>query len=431
MGDRTHPAGSQGPAILRNMRLPTGAREHAWGNREVSETAVGKQSSRVPALDGLRGAAALVVVFHHLSLLFGSVNATYFAPRSAEAHPPAWSLDWWVTSTPAQLLVAGPQAVLVFFVLSGLVVALPVLTRPTFSWISYYPQRLTRLYVPAAASVVLALAIRAVADALAAPGAAPAMAVGTSWQDVIGGLDLAFGNLSINVPLWSLRWEVVFSVALPLFVVLAVAGRSKWLILTVLASAAAIIGNLNPSLTSFVFLPVFFIGTVIAVKFSSIRDWAANPNRTHRIKWIGFVTIVISILLTTSHATVVGLFPGKFRLQEAAASVEFVGCIGLVLVAAFWRPAARVLSQTFFQWLGRISFSLYLVHAPIIVAAYTIIGPGRPWTTVGAALVVSLVVAESFCRLVEIPSHKLSRRMGASSSSAMTEWFRPSDRLAR
>ncbi len=47
---------------------------------------------------------------------------------------------------------------LVFFVLSGLVVALPAL-RKGFSWRAYYPARLARLYLPIWGSLALAAAL--------------------------------------------------------------------------------------------------------------------------------------------------------------------------------------------------------------------------------------------------------------------------------
>jgi peptidoglycan/LPS O-acetylase OafA/YrhL len=62
-----------------------------------------------------------------------------------------------VLSTPAHLLVAVPEAVLVFFVLSGFVVALPIIRKPSFDWMSYYVQRTLRLYLPSIASVLLAV----------------------------------------------------------------------------------------------------------------------------------------------------------------------------------------------------------------------------------------------------------------------------------
>lgn len=84
------------------------------------------QTGRLPALDGLRGVAALVVVAFHVLLLSPS-----FADR-AEAGPGLRPADpsWWLTHAPLYLLWAGQQAVFLFFVLSGFVLTLSALGRP-------------------------------------------------------------------------------------------------------------------------------------------------------------------------------------------------------------------------------------------------------------------------------------------------------------
>jgi peptidoglycan/LPS O-acetylase OafA/YrhL len=50
--------------------------------------------------------------------------------------------------TPLHLVWAGPEAVLVFFVLSGLVLSAATQGRSDFRWSAYYPSRLMRLYLP-------------------------------------------------------------------------------------------------------------------------------------------------------------------------------------------------------------------------------------------------------------------------------------------
>ena len=82
---------------------------------------------RAPALDGLRGWAALVVLLHHSLLTVPAVASTYLSNTSEGP---------WVqmaTSTPLHLVWAGPEAVIVFFVLSEVVRVLAHQRRPALA----------------------------------------------------------------------------------------------------------------------------------------------------------------------------------------------------------------------------------------------------------------------------------------------------------
>lgn len=110
--------------------------------------------NRLRELDGLRGLAALIVLFYHISLTYPSLAVPYYA------QPVEGPLAFALTYTPLHLLRDGRMAVYIFFVLSGLVLALPVLARGrAYPWLAYYPQRLIRLYLPVWAAVALGVAL--------------------------------------------------------------------------------------------------------------------------------------------------------------------------------------------------------------------------------------------------------------------------------
>jgi peptidoglycan/LPS O-acetylase OafA/YrhL len=382
-----------------------------------------KRPGRLSSLDGLRGVAALIVVFSHLALTLAPFSDRWIVPT--DVHPPTGSFYWWFTSTPAQLAIAGPQAVLIFFVLSGLVVALPVLNRPGFDWLAYFPQRVARLWLPVVGSVALALILVIVTEQTADRASSLWVAANSvqspTWQQVISTTDLLFGDFTMNNPLWTLRWELLFSLTLPLFVVVAVATRRWWWCVLLVSFPVVAVGTFASN-GALIYLPIFLVGTVLAVKYRDISDWVGSHSSSRLSVVVGAAILVASLLLLNAHWTTWGMLGGAPRFQTIGHTVEYVGAFGLVALAAFWAPAIRLLSTKLFQWLGRISFSLYLVHVPIILAIDSLFDRQLTVVRLLVSLACSLLVAVLFSRFVERPAHRFSRWLGSSASRVVADW---------
>jgi peptidoglycan/LPS O-acetylase OafA/YrhL len=83
--------------------------------------------TRIGALDGLRGVAAGVVLVHHALMSDPGLATAYTRPEAGES---GWRSV--LLYSPLHVLWGGTQAVFVFFVLSGYVLALPAAAgRPT------------------------------------------------------------------------------------------------------------------------------------------------------------------------------------------------------------------------------------------------------------------------------------------------------------
>ena len=89
-----------------------------------------------------------------------------------------------------------------------------------------------------------------------------------------------------------------------------------------------------------------------------------------------------------------------------------VGAVLIVLLFVSWDPAKRLGDTAAAQWLGRVSFSLYLVHLPIILAAVTLLRSVSLPLALAVSVAASLVAAELFYRYVEQPAHRLSTAAG-------------------
>lgn len=349
----------------------------------------------------MRGIASLVVVVYHCSLI-------------AMPHLDG-TLVTWLTQSPAKIAFAGTEAVLVFFVLSGFVVALPVL-REGFSWSRYYPTRVLRLYLPVWASLVLATALVALVprDASTMPEGSwmhDAQATTVTWGSFFDEAALATTSYDINNVLWSLRWELIFSLALPLFVGMALLLRRHALLAAAAACVLTVVGRIV-DVEALVYLPVFLLGTLMAARIDDLLAWVRRP----RAAWFWpALTSVALALLIASWLTRPIAAPGSV-LGRSMWGLAGVGASLIIICAMGWPGLRGMLERRVPQWLGRVSYSLYLIHVPLLATLAYLWG-SEQWALVAAVgLPASMLLAAAFHRIAEAPAHRLARMVGSAVS---------------
>ncbi|CAM5506819.1 Peptidoglycan/LPS O-acetylase OafA/YrhL OS=Leifsonia shinshuensis OX=150026 GN=HNR13_003368 PE=4 SV=1 [Leifsonia shinshuensis] len=391
----------------------------------MDEKTVTKNGARLTALDGLRGLAAVVVVLHH-----SLYTNPEFPGAPGGGHAPAGSFMWWISYTPLKLATAGVESVIVFFVLSGLVVTLPVVRRRGFDWVAYFPRRVVRLMVPVAASVVLAAAwVAAIPQVSPQPSGTWLSNSSTpdfSWEYIVKAIDLLGGDGQINNPLWSLRWELAFSLLLPVFAIAALAVRRWWIGGLALACALTWLGA-HAGSGELEYFPAFFVGAIVAVRLDAVRDTAARINTRwfrHPL-WAG-LTIGSALLLIAPW--LVGPGVGSIpELDNVLKGLVPLAAAGLVVAALGWTPLRAVFESRPLQFLGAISFSLYLVHVPIILFS-TYLFAGQTWyVPLLFAIPLAVLVAVGFTWLIEKRSHGWSKAVGVWASARYRAWFGPED----
>lgn len=372
-----------------------------------------RQNRRYVGLDGLRGLAALAVVFSHLVPLAPSLHVVTLE----EWHQPLSPAQDWLTYSPVHLWWLGTEAVYLFFVLSGFVLALPfVRTAPSGRtpdgfWRSYYPSRLVRLYLPIWASLLLALVlVQTVGQPENLPPGLPYSADHHTPGAMLWHGLVLFGTGSLNLPLWSLKWELWFSLLLPVYVAAArLVRRPVWTAIVLVACFGLITVGLRSGVGALQFMPVFMLGVVIAFRLDDVRGacaWLGN-----RVPVAMPALLAVGILLATARWTVLGL-TGSEGPPVLVATVWSILGVTLIMVSVLaWKPAAAGLSRRPAQFLGDRSYSLYLVHLPVVTALTAVIGVDRYWLLLPVCLVASFVATEVFYRLVERPAHRLARRI--------------------
>lgn len=354
-------------------------------------------SARWTSLDGLRGLASLVVVFTHLRLAGAEVGAPAMTPEQVR--------EAWLRGGFLGVFSDGATAVAIFFVLSGVVLVLPMLRRSGLAdWLAYYPRRVLRLYLPIWGSLLLGLLWAMLVPRRDDPSL-PVWVADHIPNLGRGALFRAFAAIqstNLNTPLWSLHWEVLFSLLLPLYV-LAVAPRSRWWPwLVALAASAAILAGAATGDGTLLFMPQFLLGAVIASRLSGIREWLERlPGAA---QW-AISGLALLSLLGVGYLDVQGLLPTLTWTLRMTVAV-----LAVLIFLAF--PVARRLADTrTVQWLGQVSFSLYLVHEPLLVSL-RLLFPLDYWQLLGVGLPLSLLLAQAFYLVVERPAHLASRHVG-------------------
>lgn len=376
----------------------------------VAESRLG-MTGRIYSLDGLRGVAALSVLFHHSIIVpYPTMRAIYTAEGPTG---PFGSLLWWLTHTPLHVPWLGAEAVFTFFILSGLVLTRPVLKAGSFNWLLYYPKRLVRLYLPVWGSLALVVGVTLLV-------AASDIAMSQEWADthaakfapsnLIRDAVVLMGLTPLNGVLWSLRWEILFSLMLPLYVIFARAKRIPWTVKVAVIVLAVVLSRtlfIDHRLFGelFFYMPMFGLGAVMAVEFERMETLAT------RISAAGWaVTCSVTALLLSAYWLTLAFTPPAVMLNLSPV-VSFLGAGLLIFVAAFNPQARRFLEMRHVQRLGVISFSLYLVHAVLLEAIDAILPAGFEPLAIVIGIPLSLGVATVFYRVVEKPSAELAKRV--------------------
>jgi peptidoglycan/LPS O-acetylase OafA/YrhL len=391
----------------------------------TDQAAPSESSGRLRSLDGLRGVAALVVLVHHSSLLLPAFSATYGDGTSL---PPTGSLIWWLSYSPLKLLTAGGEAVIVFFVLSGVVLTLPVLRAPTFDWVAYFPQRVIRLWLPVLGSVVVAAVLILLVPQI--PFEAPGTWLSTfstpspqlvQFIDAANLFDHGSVAFHVNNPLWSLAWELVFSLALPIFVLVAIVVKRWWipaLIVLVLITAVGRWFALEP----LDFLPSFMIGALIAVKSGDVQRLAANINKLRSRHLIWAVITVAGALLLIASWLPSPLLPVMGNAVQLLNALTPVGAALIVIACMGWSALNGLLSARPVQWAGRISFSLYLTHVPVLIFTTYLLRGIDLRIVIPVGITFAIIVGAAFYLVIESRCHALARTTGKRASAAFQRY---------
>ena len=309
----------------------------------------------VKSLDGLRGIAALIVVLFHMDAFFGTV----FSPNGLYTQA---TLGWQIY----RRVFNGDFSVAIFFVLSGYVLVLKYAKFGIKNDLRAGAlKRYFRLTPIVLASTLLAVGLQSligfhnVAAARIIGGhqwLANAYPAQLTWLGALKcGLIGAYqGNVQYNGPLWTIRLELLGSFVLFGFVGLFYKSRF-FLIYALIASCFMSLLFNNDGL----YLSLFLIGAA----------FHKYPKSRFSVLWL----IPAMVLATENPWTPEVIFIRErinvpINIDVLCHSIAAILMVAVVLNS---RHIQKFLSGPVTLFLGRISFSLYAVHLPIMMSVGT------------------------------------------------------------
>jgi peptidoglycan/LPS O-acetylase OafA/YrhL len=332
-------------------------------------------------LDLIRGCAAVLVALSHWRILifqnWSDVRANSFLLK----------LFYFFTGF-------GYPAVMVFFVLSGFLVGGGVMRAveiDSWSWKTYLLNRLTRLYVVLVPALILGffldrLGIHLFGLAGVYGATNPefvliepdAMSKSLTFASFLGNLAFlqkmvvpAFGS---NGPLWSLACEFWYYIAFPL---LYIGIFARLHLIKRITSVAA--GGLILIWLSGDFAFAFFIWGMGTIAVVGPRPAWIRSKGSRSIAWIVWLLVLLVDRL--------GLLGRSLRVESLVLGAATAGL--LWILSAQPVKSYQISATLFIRRLSALSYSLYLLHLPLLVFLSAQLVRNNRWAPTPSRLVIA------------------------------------------
>ncbi len=359
--------------------------------------------TRLPALDGLRAVAAVLVVLTHAAFLTGATTSA---------------------GLPGLLMGRGDLGVAIFFALSGFLLHHRMLhdqAEGTWETRGYLLRRAARV-LPAYWVTLLAVVV------VTGPQLRSVMAHAFAVQTYVPHTHLASFSQS-----WSIPTELSFYLALPLVVLglerlrrrdprlpLRVLAVSSGLLLVLLALVPP--GQVGQDVLVERWLPAHWPNFAVGMALAEVAARPAGAFAT-RVRVLASDTtgcLVVAggayLLATTSVAgpLTLGSVSGPQVAMRHLLSAAVAGALLAPLAVGRGGAWAALLASPPVRWVGSVSYGLFLWHLPVLTGLLALSGisvfRGGVVPLLAIGLPVSLLLAWASLRLVELPSMRWAAR---------------------
>jgi peptidoglycan/LPS O-acetylase OafA/YrhL len=360
------------------------------------------KAHRFVELDSLRGVAASAVVFGHFYLLWSSTKCYM-----------------WIQRSPLRICFAGHEAVVLFFMLSGFVLCIPLSGDCAPSYRIFLMKRFCRIYLPYLAAILVA----ATCDFFLYS----TIPTGDTWVDQTWSmrptLGLVVGHLltttrhpaQLNSAIWSLIVEIRVSMIFP--VLFWVVRRARPVLLLGICAVLSGVLPLLPhgnSIAEWTISPDY-----LALFAGGILLWLHLPQVSHFLmkiggKWRGVVLLLSLLCIIAPHSLdswrVAPVSRSIFDLEDYVIGAGAAGLIACAIQAGALRS---MLNHPVLVRLGALSYSTYLMHPTVSFVLIRLFYGRFPFYYLLPVYLAGVYVAsEVFHKFVDQPSVMLGRRVG-------------------
>ncbi len=318
------------------------------------QTGVRSRADYILDLECIRGLAILLVfMFHVYGISMGGLDNN--------------------PSLPMSFIVSGNTGVTLFFVLSGFLLSRPWLEtgikpgKPAPQLGNFYIARALRV-LPLYYFFVLFAAL-----------------ISGNWQE--GGRALLFGYVGFeifpySVVWWTLSTEIQFYLILPLFMMAWTGSRvMRFAAVTCLAGwlycyVTFVLLNADLSWDSFLLtkslfarFPAFLIGIVAAWIYIRSQHWTKREPVPRGARWAALLMIAVAVILLgmvlqNVAVTTDRIAEQSWHIHHTLESILWAAILLLLLLGM--PPGKRILVNRPMAITGKLSYSIYLNHVPIL-----------------------------------------------------------------
>ncbi len=294
-------------------------------------------TQRLPVIDALKGIASQLIVLHHLA---------FYGPMSEVVSPFLGGVVGWLSAN-------GRIAVQVFLVLGGYMAARALGPQGRANFGSPLPvmiRRYLRLSIPYAVAIGVAIIAAAIARHWADFDSIPAK---PSLHQLFANLLMLqniVGQDSLSAGLWYIAIDLQLYCSLTALLWLASRRSGRWLAPTLTAiGMTASLFYFNRE-AAFDIWGIYFFGSY---GLGALTWWVTTSKRPVTMATLIGMIVVLALVLDFRSRIAVGL-----------------AVAALLFASSLIRPSKRTEAsltrvEQFVAWLGRISYSVFLVHYPV------------------------------------------------------------------